>query len=144
MGISSINHHIVIMNYISIRTNRCCQTIMMMGIIMYPFEGIFGDTVELRLIEFFMTVCEHDELSYSIDDLAQFVDSPVETILPALNPLIKWGIIIPIKSHGKGEEPDIWMYKGNSKSILMGEIIMLNDVLIDMMLNNDNLMKCDE
>jgi len=36
------------------------------------------------------------------------------------------------------------MYKINSKSILMGEIIMLNDVLIDMMLNNDNLMKCDE
>lgn len=110
---------------------------------MYPFEGIFGDTVELRLIEFFMTVYEHDELSFSIDDLAQFVDSPVETILPALNPLIKWGIVIPIKSHGKGEEPDIWMYKGNSESILMGEIIMLNDVLIDMMLNNDNLMKCD-
>jgi len=109
---------------------------------MLPFEGIFGDTVELRLIEFFMV--GYGGVTHSIDELAYFIDIPADRVRSALKPLIKWEIVIPVETVDAKHQTVIERYAGNDKSIILGEVNMLNNVLIDMMMRKDLMERTDE
>ena len=105
-----------------------------------PFEGIFGDTVELRLFEFFMNGYDHGEITYSIDDLAYFIDSTVEDVRPVLPKLITWKIVTPIEGIGVDEHQQIKeCYKVNATSTIMSNVLELNNALIGIILREAEL-----
>ena len=105
-----------------------------------PFEGVFGDTVELRLIEFFMIGYEHGGTPYSIAELAYFIDSTVENIRPVLPKLVTWKIITPIKGISVGEHQQTKeCYKVNATSTIMSNVLELNNALIEIILREAEL-----
>ena len=97
-----------------------------------PFEGIFGDTVKLRLVEFFMVGYEHGGTPYSIAELAEFIDSSPDQIRPALETLIAWKIVTMFVIV-EGQEV-IRKYAVDSTSTIMNDMLSVNNDLITMML----------
>lgn len=57
-----------------------------------PFEGILGDTTELRIIEFMLPL-EH--LAFDINDISRILEINKKEVKRAIKNLNKWKILMP-------------------------------------------------
>jgi hypothetical protein len=85
-----------------------------------PFEGVLGNTVELRVME---RLIASPRMEFNIADLSRMVDVHRDSASKAIQKLLKWNLLIKLE-HGprfrlNEEEPMVVAMKAFNDSIIM-------------------------
>jgi len=64
---------------------------------MKPFEGILGNTCELRIVEFLLPL---EDMAFNITELAEEVGVSRPTVIKAVKVLQKWGLLSVVQKLG--------------------------------------------
>jgi len=89
-----------------------------------PFEGVLGNTCELRLLQFLLPL---DDMYFSASDLAEEVDANLTEVHEEVQKLVAWEVLFVSE-----EIPP--KYTLNSKSPIVYGIEILNNGLISCIL----------
>lgn len=90
----------------------------------YPFEKVFGNTPELRVIEFLLPTIKYtDDFLYTKKELCEECYCRSKRMRKCLKRLLKFKILIKIKK----------MYKLNPDSLIVNRMININVILITLM-----------
>jgi len=95
-----------------------------------PFEGIFGNSCELRVIEFMLPL---EGLEYNLSELEGEMGVSRQTLSKVIKKFETWGIVTA-KTAGNAA-----YYSINGKSPLVKSISQLNNVIIETMLGDEEL-----
>ena len=95
-----------------------------------PFEGMFGNSCELRVIEFMLPL---EGLEYNLTELQEEMGVTRQTLSKVMKNFEEWGIV---KARTAGNAA---YYSINEKSPLVKSIIQLNNVIIEKMLGDEEL-----
>ncbi len=95
-----------------------------------PFEGLFGNTCELRTLEFLLPM---HGIEFNISELAEEMKVTRQTLSKVLKMYDEWGLV---KSRISGQAI---YYSINEESPLVKSIVQLNNVLIETMLGTEAL-----
>jgi len=98
-----------------------------------PFEGIFGDTSELRLIQFVLPL---RDLEFNISELAKEVGVSRQTMSPIVKKFLNWGLLKIASKHGK-----INYYTLNEDSNFINTFENLNNCIVEQMLGEEMLIQ---
>jgi len=93
-----------------------------------PFEGLLGNSAELRLLEFLLPL---DGIEFDAKELSEEIET--ENTIKTINKFIKWGLI---KTTIKDK---ITYYSINSESQIVKSIEQLNNAIIENILGDDIL-----
>lgn len=96
-----------------------------------PFEGIFGDTVELRVTQFLFCT---QGLSFTISEIAEGISVARKLVVPAVNKLYKWRVIIRVD---KLRNADLYIF--NPYPGYVDAFTMLNNNIIEQILGKEEL-----
>ena len=96
-----------------------------------PFEGLLGNTCELRLVQFFLPV---KELEYNISEMAREIGMSRQAVEPVVKKLTKWGVLKVAQKHGNA-----YYYALNEKSGFIEVFENLNNRIIERMLGDEIL-----
>lgn len=91
----------------------------------YPFEGILGDTCELRILEFMLNPLK--DYVYNTQEISEIIESNVREINIAMERFVKWDIIKRVGHHSYGI---------NTDSTILKIINEFNLCLIEMIIEN--------
>jgi len=94
-----------------------------------PFEGIFGNTCELRLIEFMLPL---DDMYFNVSELAEEAGVSRTTAGKIAKKFIDWGIF-------RATNTSIKTYSLNKASPIIQAIERMNDALIERMLGEEQV-----
>ncbi len=97
---------------------------------MKPFEGIFGDTPEARLIEHFLAM---PDFTFSVNQLLEQVRVSRPTLMRKLRLFVEWGVIREVRS----VRPMVFQL--NADSDIVRGIELFNYALIDRIVPGENL-----
>ena len=98
-----------------------------------PFEGILGDSTELRIIQFMLPL---DGIAYSSQELAENIQSSVRETNIALDKLCLWGIMKRINQN---------TFEVSKESPLIESINNFNNVMIGMIIEEiERKKKCQD
>ncbi len=92
-----------------------------------PFEGVFGNTCELRLIEFLLPL---DGMDFNITELAEEAGVSRVTAGRVVKKLVEWGILIATSD-------PIPRYSIDPASPIVQSIDIMNNALIGRMLDEE-------
>jgi DNA-binding transcriptional ArsR family regulator len=95
-----------------------------------PFEGMFGNSCELRVIEFMLPL---EGLEYNLTELQEEMGVTRQTLSKVMKNFEEWGLV---KARTAGNAA---YYSINEKSPLVKSIIQLNNVIIEKMLGDEEL-----
>jgi DNA-binding transcriptional ArsR family regulator len=95
-----------------------------------PFEGMFGNSCELRVIEFMLPL---EGLEYNLTELQEEMGVTRQTLSKVMKNFEEWGLV---KARIAGNAA---YYSINEKSPLVKSIIQLNNVIIEKMLGDEEL-----
>ena len=62
----------------------------------YPFEGILGDTCELRILEFMLPLKDG---VYNVHEISEIIESNTREINIAMDRFVKWGVMNKVGHH---------------------------------------------
>lgn len=102
---------------------------------MKPFEGLFGNTCELRIIEYLLPL---DGIEFNLTELAEEVGVSRPSATKAVKKFAEWGLI-NVRS-----ERNLTYYSINPDSPIAKNIIQLNNLLIEKMLGEETLYQIHE
>ena len=94
-----------------------------------PFEGIFGNTCELRLIEFMLPL---DDMYFNVSELAEEAGVSRTTAGKIAKKFMDWGIF-------RATNTSIKTYSLNKASPIIQAIDKMNDALIERMLGEEQV-----
>ena len=97
---------------------------------MRPFEGIFGDTPEARLIEHFLAM---PDFSFSVNQLLEQVRVSRPTLMRKLRLFVEWGIVREVRT----VRPMVFQL--NADSDIVRAIELFNYALIDRIAPGDHV-----
>jgi hypothetical protein len=92
---------------------------------METFEKIFGNTVELRLMEFFLPL---NDVVLNIEEIGHYIKAKPDATKKAVETFVEWGILVP------AEDCEIPCYKIDPKSSIVGAVVALNNAIIERLL----------
>jgi DNA-binding transcriptional ArsR family regulator len=97
---------------------------------MKPFEGIFGNNCELRMIEYLLPL---DGIEFNLTELAEEVGVSRPSATKAVKKFVEWGLI------NARSEKNLTYYSINTESPIIKNILQLNNLLIEKMLGEEAL-----
>lgn len=97
---------------------------------MKPFEGIFGNNCELRMIEYLLPL---EGIEFNLTELAEEVGVSRPSATKAVKKFVEWDLI---KSRS---EKNITFYRINMESPIVKAIVNFNNSLIEKMLDDETL-----
>ncbi len=97
---------------------------------MRPFEGIFGDTAEARLIEHFLAM---PDFTFSVNQLLEQVRMSRPTLMKKLKLFVEWGIVREVRT----VRPMVFQL--NADSDIIRAIELFNYALIDRIVPGEDL-----
>lgn len=92
-----------------------------------PFEGVFGNTCELRLLEFLLPL---DDMKFNITELSEEAGVSRVTVGRVVKKFVEWGILTATNDR-------IPQYSINSASPIVRSIDIMNNALIGRMLGDE-------
>ncbi len=99
-----------------------------------PFEGLFGNTCELRILEFLLPL---SDMEFNITELAEEAGVSRVTAGRVVKKFVTWGLL----NVGTGKVP---LYSINTDSSIVRCIDDLNNALIEKMLGEERLKEIHE
>jgi DNA-binding transcriptional regulator GbsR (MarR family) len=96
-----------------------------------PFEKVFGDTSELRVIQFLLPM---NGLEFNISDIARGADVSRQALNNVVKKLLKWNVLKITSKHGNAN-----YYALNGKSGFIEAFENLNNRIIEQMLGEETL-----
>lgn len=96
-----------------------------------PFEKIFGDTSELRVIQFLLPM---NGLEFNISDMARGADVSRQALNNVVKKLLKWNVLKITSKHGNAN-----YYALNKNSGFIEAFENLNNRIIEQMLGEETL-----
>jgi len=96
-----------------------------------PFEKIFGDTSELRVIQFLLPM---NGLEFNISDMARGADVSRQALNNVVKKLLKWNVLKITSKHGNAN-----YYALNENSGFIEAFKNLNNRIIEQMLGEETL-----
>ncbi len=96
-----------------------------------PFEKIFGDTSELRVIQFLLPM---NGLEFNISDMARGADISRQALNNVVKKLLKWNVLKITSKHGNAN-----YYALNETSGFIEAFENLNNRIIEQMLGEETL-----
>jgi hypothetical protein len=96
-----------------------------------PFEKIFGDTSELRVIQFLLPM---NGLEFNISDIARGADVSRQALNNVVKKLLKWNVLKITSKHGNAN-----YYALNENSGFTEAFENLNNRIIEQMLGEETL-----
>lgn len=96
-----------------------------------PFEKIFGDTSELRVIQFLLPM---NGLEFNISDMARGADVSRQALNNVVKKLLKWNVLKITSKHGNAN-----YYALNENSGFIEAFENLNNRIIEQMLGEETL-----
>lgn len=97
---------------------------------MKPFEGLFGNTCELRMIQHLLSL---EGLEFNLTELAEEVDVSRPSAIKAVKRFVEWGLVTA------RNEKNITYYSLNRKSPIIETILQLDNLLIEKILGEETL-----
>jgi predicted transcriptional regulator len=97
---------------------------------MKPFEGIFGNNCELRMIEYLLPL---EGIEFNLTELAEEVGVSRPSASKAVKKFVEWGLI------NARSEKNLTYYSINPKSPIVQIILQLDNLLIEKMLGEETL-----
>jgi DNA-binding transcriptional regulator GbsR (MarR family) len=98
-----------------------------------PFEGIFGDGSELRVIQFMLP---SKGLEFNISELARGTGVTRQTLVHVVRKLVYWNVLMIASKHGNAN-----YYALNEDSGFVEAFERLNNCIIEQMLGVEELAK---
>ena len=95
----------------------------------HPFEGVFGNTCELRLLEFLLAL---DDMKFNITELSEEAGVSRVTVGRVVRKFIKWGILTASNDR-------IPQYSINPASSIVRSLEIVNNSLIGQMLGDEKV-----
>lgn len=92
-----------------------------------PFEGVFGSTSELKILEFLLPL---ENFEFNVSQLAKEVKISRKTIIRVVSKLIEFGILREGKKNGNEKIVSL-----NEKSPYVAILHTLNNTVIEHILN---------
>jgi hypothetical protein len=99
-----------------------------------PFEGLFGNTCELRILEFLLPL---SDMEFNVTELAEEAGVSRVTAGRVVKKFVSWGLL----NAGTGRVP---LYSINTGSSIVRHIDDLNNALIEKMLGEERLKEIHE
>ena len=96
-----------------------------------PFEGVFGDTSELRVIQFLLPL---KGLEFNISELARGTGISRQTMVSVMRKLAKWNVLKLTNRHGNAN-----YYAINEGSGFVDAFESLNNCIIEQLLGEEEL-----
>lgn len=96
-----------------------------------PFEKVFGDTSELRVIQFLLPM---NGLEFNISDIARGADVSRQALNNVVKKLLKWNVLKITSKHGNAN-----YYALNENSGFIEAFENLNNRIIEQMLGEETL-----
>ncbi|MCJ7445275.1 MAG: winged helix-turn-helix domain-containing protein [Methanotrichaceae archaeon] len=96
-----------------------------------PFEGLFGNTSELKVVQFLLPL---SDLEFNISEIARSVGVTRQTLEPAIKKLTKWNVLKVVSKHGNAN-----YYAMNEDSGFVEAFTNLNNRIIEQMLGEQEL-----
>lgn len=97
---------------------------------MKPFEGLLGNTCELRMIEYLLPL---EGIEFNLSDLAEEVGLSRPSATRAVKKFVEWGLI------NARSEKSATYYSINLESPIVKNIMQLNNLLIEKILGEETL-----
>ena len=94
-----------------------------------PFEGVFGNTCELRLLEFLLPL---DDMRFNVTELSEEVGVSRVTAGRVVKKFVKWGILVATNDR-------IPQYSINPASPIVRSVDVMNNALIGRMLGDEKV-----
>ncbi|MEA2035775.1 MAG: hypothetical protein U9N40_09935 [Euryarchaeota archaeon] len=94
-----------------------------------PFEGVFGNTCELRLLEFLLAL---DDMKFNITELSEEAEVSRVTVGRVVRKFVKWGILTATNDR-------IPQYSINPASSIIRSLEIVNNSLIGQMLGDEKV-----
>ena len=94
-----------------------------------PFEGVFGNTCELRLLEFLLPL---DDMKFNITELSEEAEVSRVTVGRVVRKFIKWDILTSTNDR-------IPQYSINPASSIVRSLEIVNNSLIGQMLGDEKV-----
>ncbi len=101
-----------------------------------PFEGLLGNSYELKLIEFLMPL---KDMEFNLTELAEEVNVSRPTVDRIVKKFVKWGIMKVVHTHGKTK-----YYALNEDSGFVRVFEDLNNRLVEQILGQEKLAQVGE
>lgn len=98
--------------------------------LMKPFEGLFGNTCELRMIQYLLSL---EGLEFNLTELAEEVGVSRPSATKAVKRFVEWGLV------NARNEKNITYYSLNRKSPIVETILQLDNLLIEKILGEETL-----
>lgn len=95
-----------------------------------PFEGLFGDTPEGRLLEHFLAL---PRFTFTVNELLEHVNISRPTLMRKMRLFVEWGVIREVRS----VRPMVFQL--NADSDIVHAIELFNYALIDRIVPGENL-----
>ena len=96
-----------------------------------PFEGLLGNSCELKLIEFLMPL---KDMEFNLTELAEEVSVSRPTVDRIVKKFVKWGLMKVARTHGKTK-----YYALNEDSGFVRVFEDLNNRLVEQILGQEKL-----
>lgn len=94
-----------------------------------PFEGVLGDTTELKVIQFLLPL---SDLEFNISEISRSIGVSRQTLVPVIKKLTKWNVLKIVSIHGNAK-----YYAMNKDSGFINAFENLNNCVIEQMLGED-------
>jgi hypothetical protein len=96
-----------------------------------PFEGLFGDTSELRVVQFLMPL---KGLEFNISELARSTGISRQTMISVTKKLTKWNVLKLTCRHGNAN-----YYAINEDSMFIEAFEALNNCIVEQLIGEEEL-----
>jgi hypothetical protein len=96
-----------------------------------PFEGIFGDTSELRIVQFLMAV---PELQFTSEEIQEGENVPKEGFDTAIDKLVSWNVVKKVE---KNDEVLYFMSRDNNFMVSFEDLN--NSIIIEILDRQEGL-----
>jgi hypothetical protein len=101
-----------------------------------PFEGVFGDTSELKVVQFLLPL---SDLEFNISEISRSVGVSRQTLEPVIKKLTKWNVLKVVSRHGNAR-----YYAMNKDSGFIEALENLNNCIIEQMLGEETLLQIEQ
>jgi DNA-binding transcriptional regulator GbsR (MarR family) len=101
-----------------------------------PFEGVFGNTSELKVIQFLLPL---SDLVFNISEIARSVGVSRQTLEPVIKKLTRWNVLKVVSRHGNAR-----YFAMNKDSGFIEAFENLNNAIIEQMLGDEALLQIEQ
>lgn len=101
-----------------------------------PFEGVFGDTTELKVIQFLLPL---SDLEFNISEISRSIGVSRQTLVPVIKKLTKWNVLKIVSRHGNAK-----YYAMNRDAGIIEAFENLNNYVTEQMLGEETLSQIDQ